>query len=62
MQVMFVDDESRVLSGIERALMLQDTEWECRFATSGQEALAMLEEEAGRRGGVRHAHAAHGRR
>ncbi|WP_413729422.1 HDOD domain-containing protein [Sodalis sp. RH22] len=45
MQVMFVDDESRVLSGIERALMLQDTEWECRFATSGQEALAMLEEE-----------------
>jgi len=45
MQVMFVDDESRVLSGIERALMLQDNEWECRFATSGQEALAMLEEE-----------------
>ncbi|QYM94052.1 HDOD domain-containing protein [Dickeya zeae] len=45
MQVMFVDDESRVLSGIERALMMQDTDWECRFATSGQEALAMLEEE-----------------
>ncbi|NAT76153.1 HDOD domain-containing protein [Dickeya dadantii] len=44
MQVMFVDDESRVLSGIERALMMQDTEWECRFANSGQEALAMLEE------------------
>ncbi|MEA9389879.1 HDOD domain-containing protein [Acerihabitans sp. TG2] len=45
MQVMFVDDESRVLSGIERALMMQDNEWECRFATSGQEALAMLEDE-----------------
>jgi len=44
MQVMFVDDESRVLSGIERALMMQDNEWECRFASSGQEALAMLEE------------------
>ncbi|ACZ77864.1 putative signal transduction protein [Dickeya parazeae Ech586] len=44
MQVMFVDDESRVLSGIERALMMQDTDWECRFANSGQEALAMLEE------------------
>ncbi|MCI4187749.1 response regulator [Dickeya dianthicola] len=44
MQVMFVDDESRVLSGIERALMMQDSEWECRFANSGQEALAMLEE------------------
>ncbi len=45
MQVMFVDDESRVLSGIERALMMQDTEWTCRFATSGLDALAMLAEE-----------------
>ncbi|WP_226051486.1 HDOD domain-containing protein [Dickeya chrysanthemi] len=44
MQVMFVDDESRVLSGIERALMMQDTDWECRFANSGHEALTMLEE------------------
>lgn len=44
MQVMFVDDESRVLSGIERALAIQDNAWECRFATSGAEALAMLEE------------------
>lgn len=44
MQVMFVDDESRVLSGIERALMMQDTGWFYRFATSGQDALAMLEE------------------
>lgn len=44
MQVMFVDDESRVLSGIERALAIQDNDWECRFATSGKEALAMLEE------------------
>jgi HD-like signal output (HDOD) protein/CheY-like chemotaxis protein len=45
MQVMFVDDESRVLSGIERSLMLQDNDWVCRFAISGQEALAMLEKE-----------------
>lgn len=44
MQVMFVDDESRVLSGIERALIMQDIEWECRFASSGQQALSMLEE------------------
>lgn len=44
MQVMFVDDESRVLSGIERALIMQDTEWECRFASSGHEALTLLEE------------------
>ncbi len=44
MQVMFVDDESRVLSGIERALMMQNIEWECRFANSGQQALSMLED------------------
>lgn len=44
MQVMFVDDESRVLSGIERAIMLQDIDWECRFANSGPEALTMLED------------------
>lgn len=44
MQVMFVDDEARILSGIERALMMQDSEWECRFATSGYEALSLLEE------------------
>ncbi|MFK8256954.1 HDOD domain-containing protein [Erwinia sp. AnSW2-5] len=44
MQVMFVDDESRVLSGIERALVMQDTDWECRFAGSGHEALKLLEE------------------
>ncbi|WP_039056876.1 HDOD domain-containing protein [Enterobacter sp. Bisph1] len=44
MQVMFVDDESRVLSGIERAFMLQDSQWEFRFATSGPEALTMLGE------------------
>lgn len=44
MRVMFVDDESRVLTGIERALMLQSIEWECRFANSGQQALSMLEE------------------
>ncbi|MTD28562.1 HDOD domain-containing protein [Erwinia sorbitola] len=44
MQVMFVDDESRVLSGIERALMIFDAEWECRFANSGHEALEMLNE------------------
>jgi len=45
MQVMFVDDESRVLSGIERALAMHEHDWECRFATSGQAALAMLEEQ-----------------
>ena len=43
MQVMFVDDESRVLSGIERALAMRDTDWECRFCASGDEALAALQ-------------------
>lgn len=46
MHVMFVDDESRVLSGIERTLAMQDNDWECRFAESGQQALAQLEEQA----------------
>jgi HD-like signal output (HDOD) protein/ActR/RegA family two-component response regulator len=43
MQVMFVDDEYRVLSGIERAFAMRDTGWECRFCTSGEEALASLQ-------------------
>lgn len=42
MQIMFVDDEARILAGIERALMMLDTAWECRFATSGHDALEML--------------------
>ncbi|MEN0579579.1 HDOD domain-containing protein [Phytobacter palmae] len=44
MQVMFVDDENRILSGIERAVMMHNPDWECRFASSGPQALAMLEE------------------
>lgn len=43
MRVMFVDDEVRVLAGIERTLMMQDNDWDCRFATSAEEALAALE-------------------
>ncbi|MCB1913456.1 MAG: HDOD domain-containing protein [Rhodocyclaceae bacterium] len=43
MQVMFVDDEERVLAGIERALMMQDDDWNCRFATSGEAALLALD-------------------
>jgi HD-like signal output (HDOD) protein len=45
MQVMFVDDERRVLAGIERTLAMQDKAWACRFVTSGAQALAMLEEQ-----------------
>jgi YesN/AraC family two-component response regulator len=44
MQVMFVDDENRILSGIERSVMMYNPDWECRFASSGPQALTMLEE------------------
>lgn len=43
MQVMVVDDEPNILSGIERTLTFGDPDWHCRFAASGQDALAMLE-------------------
>ncbi|QID18927.1 HDOD domain-containing protein [Nitrogeniibacter mangrovi] len=43
MQVVVVDDEPRVLAGIERTLMMSGRDWGLRFATSGQEALEMLE-------------------
>ena len=42
MQVVFVDDESRVLAGIERTLAMHDSAWNCRFFTSGQAALDAL--------------------
>jgi HD-like signal output (HDOD) protein/CheY-like chemotaxis protein len=42
MQVVFVDDESRVLAGIERTLAMSDADWDCRFFTSGQDALDAL--------------------
>jgi HD-like signal output (HDOD) protein/CheY-like chemotaxis protein len=45
MQVVFVDDESRVLAGIERTLVMRETDWACRFFTSGQAALDALETE-----------------
>lgn len=41
---MFVDDEQRVLDGIERSLFALDVEWEVEFATSGRAALARLAE------------------
>jgi CheY-like chemotaxis protein len=38
------DDENRILSGIERSVMMYNPDWECRFASSGPQALTMLEE------------------
>lgn len=46
MRVLFVDDESRVLAGIERALFMHDVDWDCEFVNSGAEALASMEQSA----------------
>lgn len=42
MRVLFVDDEKRVLAGIERILFMADRDWELEFAISGAEALSKL--------------------
>lgn len=43
MRVLFVDDEPRILTGIENALIFADDHWDASFASSGEEALAMIE-------------------
>jgi HD-like signal output (HDOD) protein len=40
--ILFVDDEARILSGLQRALRPQRSVWNMLFANSGDEALAML--------------------
>lgn len=42
LQVIFVDDEPHVLSGLRRLLHPMREEWEMRFVSSGEEALAEL--------------------
>lgn len=42
--ILFVDDESNVLSGLRRMLKDMRKEWEMSFAESGEKALAMIEE------------------
>ena len=44
--VLFVDDDPMVLQGLRRMLYPMRKEWEMRFASSGQEALAMMDERA----------------
>lgn len=41
-QVLFVDDEPEVLSGIRTSLRRERTRWDLRFAGSGEEALALI--------------------
>lgn len=45
MRLMFVDDDECVLGGIERMLFMCDRDWDTEFATSGAEALAMLDDD-----------------
>ena len=42
--IMFVDDEENILSGLRLVLRSKRREWKMVFASSGNEALAMLEE------------------
>lgn len=42
-RILFVDDEPRVLEGLERMLRPQRHRWEMAFAIGGEAALAMLE-------------------
>jgi HD-like signal output (HDOD) protein len=44
MDVVFVDDEPRILDGLRRQLRGQRGAWDMRFALSGEEALRMLAE------------------
>src|SRR5438477_1546624 len=41
-QILFVDDEERVLEGLRRMLRPMRDEWDMTFATSGAEALEVL--------------------
>ena len=41
--ILFVDDEPMILSGLQRLLRSQRTEWDMSFVGSGAEALALLE-------------------
>jgi putative nucleotidyltransferase with HDIG domain len=44
-RILFVDDEPKILEGLQRMLRPQRNEWEMAFAPGGEAALAMLEAE-----------------
>lgn len=44
-QILFVDDEPNVLSGLRRMLRSERSKWSMHFAGSGEEALAMLDQQ-----------------
>ncbi|HEU4771446.1 MAG TPA: response regulator, partial [Candidatus Udaeobacter sp.] len=41
-RILFVDDEPKILEGLQRMLRPQRNEWEMAFAPGGEAALAML--------------------
>lgn len=45
MKILFVDDEDRILSGIENALLFDYDNWEVEFANSGRLAIQRLSED-----------------
>jgi len=45
MQVLFVDDEPNVLSGLRRTMRAQRDSWDMRFAEGGESALQLLDEQ-----------------
>ena len=45
-RILFVDDEPKILEGLQRMLRPQRNEWEMSFAPGGEAALAMLEAES----------------
>ena len=44
-RILFVDDETNILDGLRRMLRPLRQEWEMRFASSGEEALGLLDQE-----------------
>ena len=44
-QLLFVDDESKILDGLRRMLRPMRDEWDMSFAESGKEALELMEKE-----------------
>jgi CheY-like chemotaxis protein len=42
-QILFVDDEARVLEGLRRMLRVMRNQWDMTFTNNGQEALQELE-------------------
>ncbi|CAA7619585.1 Response regulator [Candidatus Terasakiella magnetica] len=45
LRVLFVDDEAHILRGLRRSMASMDEQWDMTFCTSGEEALAVMQQE-----------------